>query len=295
MMMRVRRAVLYTPGDDLHKLEKAARLDVDSVILDLEDGVALNRKVEARRSVATGLRTINFGRTERLVRLNPSSSTLQTADLAETIGAQPDGYVLSKVESAAEVQALSAAVTAAERSYGWPEGDIRLLAMIETARGVLQLSEIAASDSRLEALIFGADDLASDVGATRTAEGWEVFYARTAIVVAAAAFGLQAIDMVFVHLTDLDGLIDEARQAAQTGYSGKTIIHPRHVEPVQAAFTPSSEKIERAQRLIEASNAYQAGGIGAFTWEGKMVDAPVIRRAERTLALARAAGLLPAL
>lgn len=291
-MSRVRRAVLFTPGDDLRKIQKAAGLDVDSLIMDLEDGVALNRKAEARETVVTALRTLDFGRTERLVRLNPVSSPWHAADLAETVGARPDGYVLPKVQSAAEVRAVGAAIGAAERAHGWPQGSIRLLAMIETALGVLQLREIAAADPRLEALIFGAEDLAGDLGATRTPEGWEIFYARSAVVVAAAAYGLQAIDMVFVHLTDLDGLNREARQAAQMGYSGKTVIHPRQIEPVQAIFTPSREEIERAQRLIEAYAEFQAGGTGAFAWEGKMVDAPIIRAAEQTLAKARAAGLL---
>ncbi|HBY95080.1 MAG: CoA ester lyase [Ardenticatenaceae bacterium] len=290
-MRRVRRALLFTPGDEMHKIEKAAKLNVDSLIMDLEDGVALNRKAEARRTVATALRTLGFGQTERLVRLNPAGSPWQGDDLSATIDARPDGYVLPKVESPEEVRVLSTTIAAAERARGWPEGSIRLLVMIETALGVLQLRQIAAADPRLEALIFGAEDLAGDLGATRTPEGWEIFYARSAVVVAAAAYGLQAIDMIFAHLTDLDGLSRETRQAAQMGYSGKTVIHPRQIEPVQAVFTPSSEEIERAQRLIEAYAEFQAGGTGAFAWEGKMVDAPMIRAAEQTLARARAAGL----
>lgn len=292
-MSRVRRAILYTPGDDMYKLTKAAGLDVDSLILDLEDGVALNRKAEARKTVAEALRTLDFGRTERLVRLNPAASGWQEDELRETVDARPDGYVLPKVESPEEIRAISAALAAAENAHGWPQGSIRLLAMIETAKGIVQLREIAGADPRLEALIFGAEDLAGDLGVTRTAEGWEVFYARSALVVTAAAFGLQAIDMIFTHLTDLEGLAREARQAAQLGFTGKSVIHPRQIEPVQAAFTPSMEAIERARRLIDAFNDFQASGTGVFAWEGKMVDAPMIRAARQTLAKARAAGLLP--
>lgn len=291
-MSRVRRALLFTPGDDLRKLQKAAGLDVDSLIMDLEDGVALNRKAEAREAVGTALRTLDFGRSERLVRLNRVGSEWHADDLAETVTARPDGFVLPKVESPEEVRVVSATIAAAERAHGWAEGSMRLLAMIETAMGIMQLREIAAADPRLDALIFGAEDLAGELGATRSPEGWEIFYARSAVVVAATAYGLQAIDMVFVHLTDLESLTQEARQAAGMGYSGKTVIHPRQIEPVQAVFTPSREEIEGAQRLIEAYTEFQAGGTGAFAWEGKMVDAPIIRAAEQTLARARAAGLL---
>lgn len=163
--------------------------------------------------------------------------------------------------------------------------------MIETARGVLNIGQIAQASSRLDALVFGAEDLASDLGAKRTPAGWEVFYARSAIVTAAAAYQLQALDMVFVDLNDLAGLAEECRFARQLGFSGKTAIHPHQVEVINRVFAPSPEEIEQALRLVQAFEAHQAAGAGAFELDGKMVDLPVMRAAERVLARARAAGL----
>ncbi|HEX9924505.1 MAG TPA: CoA ester lyase, partial [Anaerolineae bacterium] len=205
--------------------------------------------------------------------------------------AHPDGYVIPKVETAKQIQLVEHRLDEAERRHGWPDGSIRLLALIETALGVLNLAEIAQASPRLEALMFGAEDLAGDLGAQRTRAGWEVFYARSAVVTAAAAFGLQAIDMVFVDLQDLEGLAAEATLARQLGYEGKMAIHPRQVEVLNRVFAPSPAEIERAQRLVKAHAAHQAAGAGAFELDGKMVDLPVVRMAERVLEKARAARL----
>lgn len=284
--MRPRRALLFMPGDDRRKIEKGASLEVDAVVMDLEDGVAFNRKVVARETVRKALEEIEFGRTERLVRINPVGSGLEEADLVATIGGHPDGYVVPKVESPEQVEWLSAWLAAEERARGWPVGGIRLLAILETARGILNAGVIAGADERLEALIFGAEDFAGDVGATRTREGQEILYARSVVVVAAAAHRLQAIDTVFTDLHDLEGLRKEAAFALQLGFDGKLAIHPRQVPVIQEAFTPSPEEVERAKRLIEAFEAHQAEGTGVFAFEGKMVDMPMIRAAQRVLARA---------
>ncbi|NWG16152.1 MAG: CoA ester lyase [Chloroflexi bacterium] len=289
--MRIRRALLFMPGDDRHKIEKGAALGVDSIIMDLEDGVALSRKPEARAVVAAALREVDFGRAEKLVRINPSSVHLWKEDMAETVAARPDGYVLPKVESAHEIRMVDSYLAAAETRYDWPVGSIRLLAIIETARGVANLRDIAESAPRLDALIFGAEDLAGSIGAIRTPEGWEVFYARSAVVIHAHAAGLQAVDTPFVDLNDQPGLAAETRRALMMGYTGKLAIHPRQVEPIQAAFTPGAEEVARAKRLIDAHAAHQAAGTGVFELDGKMVDMPMVRAAENVLARARAAGL----
>jgi citrate lyase beta subunit len=292
-VQRVRRALLFTPGDDLHKLEKAAALGVDSIILDLEDGVALSRKVQARQTIVQALQTLDFGRSERLVRINAINSGLELDDLEETLPAHPDGYVMSKVEFPEHVQWVSSQIGEAERRAGWPTGAIRLLAMVETAQGIVNLKDIARSTERLDALIFGAEDLVGSLGAIRTRDGWEVFYARSAVVVHAAAFGLQAIDMIYADFNDVDGLVAETEQAVQMGYSGKTAIHPRQVGRIAQVFIPTDEAIASAERLVAAFEAHQANGTGAFALDGKMVDAPMILAAERVLARARAAGKVP--
>ncbi|MBI3734006.1 MAG: CoA ester lyase, partial [Chloroflexi bacterium] len=279
-----RRTVLFMPGDDLRKIQRGVSLaGVDTIAMDLEDGVALNRKQAARETVCHALDTVDFGRVERLVRLNTPASTLQQDDLAQTVAQHPDGYVLPKVESAETVQAVSGQLGEVERARGWPVGGIRLLALIETARGVLRLDEIAGSDERLDALVFGAEDFAGDIGATRTQAGWEVFHARSAVVIAAAAYGLQAIDTVFTALDDLDGLRADAQRALQMGYDGKLAIHPRQVPVICEVFTPSADEVARAQALMQAFDEHQRQGAGAFELNGRMVDMPMVRAARRVL------------
>jgi citrate lyase beta subunit len=282
---RVRRVLLFTPGDDLRKVEKAAKSGADSVILDLEDGVALNRKVEARQAVVKALQSIDFGRSEKLVRINPIDSSLEVDDLNAIINTPLDGYVIPKVENPKQIRWLGRRLDTANVNPS-----VRLLAIIETAKGIINLKEIAGAHPRLDALIFGAEDFASSIGAIRTREGWEVFYARSAVVTHAAAFGLQAIDSIYADFNDTVGLTTETEQSLRLGYTGKLAIHPRQIDPITAVFTPSDEAVAQAKRLVNAHNEHQAGGTGVFALDGKMVDMPMVRAAERVLARAKAAG-----
>jgi citrate lyase beta subunit len=279
------------PGDSRRKIEKALTLDVDCICMDLEDGVALSEKTVARAAVALALAELDFGRSEKLVRINAAGSGLEAADLAQVITGRPHGIVLPKVDSAAPIRWLDEQITAAEILHVWPAGEVSILVMIETARAIIKLPEICQASPRLKALIFGAEDLAGDLGATRTREAQEVFYARSAVVTHAAAFELQAIDMVALDYHDTNSLLFEARQGAQMGYSGKQAIHPNQIGPIQAAFTPSAEAIAHARRLIKAYADWQASGVGAFELDGKMVDAPVVKAADQVLSKARAAGV----
>lgn len=288
--MRARRALLYMPGDDMHKIQKATNLGVDCVCMDMEDGVALNRKQEARQVIVEALHSLDFGRSERLARINAVGSGLEEQDLLIVLPAHPDGIVIPKVDSSEPIRQVSAKISAAEGEFGWPPGSIHLIAIVETALGIVNLSQIAAADPRLQALVFGAEDFAGDIGAVRTPESWEVFYARSALVAHAAAYGLQAIDMVKIDFKDLDSLKKECIQGAQMGFSGKQIIHPNQVVPVQEAFTPSDAAIAQALRITEAFIEHQSAGKGAFALEGKMIDAPVVKAAEQILERARAAG-----
>lgn len=282
-MPRPRRVLLFMPGDDLHKIKKGATSGVDSVIMDLEDSVAASRKEAGRQVILDALQSVDFGATERLVRLNGVSTGLTATDLQGTVAGRPDGYVLPKVETPDHIKFVSRLLTTAEKTSGWPANSIRLLAIIETARGVMNLREIAQADARLDALCFGAEDLAGDLGATRSPEGWEVFYARSAVVLAATAYGLQAIDTPYVDLENPVGLIEDARRGASMGYTGKFAIHPRHIPTILEAFTPSEAAIAAAQRLVDAYQAHQTSGTGVFALDGKMVDTPMLRAAERVL------------
>ena len=284
--MRARRALLYAPGSDARKIEKLQTLNVDSVCLDLEDGVALNQKSNAREIVARALQSMKFN-SERLARINAVGSGLEADDLAAIVPAKPDGIVIPKVADAAQVQWVSAQIANVERAAGWTIGEIGLIAMIESARGIVNLGQIASADTRLRALIFGAEDFAADVGAIRTRDGDEVLYARSAIATYAAAFGLQAIDLLYLDFRDTEGLRREARRGAELGFSGMQIIHPDQIATVQEAFTPDAAAIAQAKKIVEAFKQHQSEGKGAFALDGKMVDMPIVKAAERVLARAQ--------
>jgi citrate lyase beta subunit len=287
--MHSRRALLYVPGDDRHKIEKAITLNVDSICLDMEDGVAPSRKQEARLSIQAALHELDFGAAEKLVRINPVGSGLEADELAAVLPARPDGIVIPKVENAGQVTWVSGQIESVELERGWPLNSIRLIVDVETARGLLNLNEIAAQP-RLDAIIFGAEDFATDIGATRTPEAWEVFYARSAIVIAAAAYGLQAIDMVSIDFKDMDSLRVESRFGAQLGYTGKQVIHPNQVTPVQEAFSPDQAAIQHAQRIVDSFEASLKEGKGAYALDGdKMIDMPLVKAARSVLLRAAAA------
>ena len=288
--MRARRAILYTPGDDLKKISKAVTLGVDCACLDMEDGVAINRKEVARQTIAKALSTLDFGNTERLVRINPVGSGLEHDDLLTVVPARPDGIVIPKVKDKTQIKWVSEQISALEKLNELPMGEIILIALIETAKGIINLGEIASADSRLDALIFGAEDLAADLGAHRSQSGWEVFHSRSEVVTYSAAYGLQAIDMVYIDFKDSEGLQVQATQGAHLGFDGKQVIHPDQVKPVQEAYTPKDEELTEAKSIVDAFAAHQAAGKGAFAMDGKMVDAPLVKSAQSVLERARAAG-----
>jgi len=287
--MHVRRALLYMPGDDRHKIEKALTLDVDCICMDMEDGVALNRKTEAHRILAAALRELSFGRSEKLARINAVGSGLETADIETVLPSRPDGIVLPKVESLEQIRWASEKIEAAELAHDWPLNSIRMLADVETAKGILNLKEIA-SHPRLDGLIFGGEDYAASIGAVRTPEAIELLVPRSMVVTACAAFGLQAIDMVTLDFQDLEMVRREAEFGAQLGYTGKQVIHPAQVRPVQEAFTPNDDSIEKARHLVETFEAHHKEGQGVFALDGKLIDMPLVKCAQGVLERARAAG-----
>lgn len=287
--MHSRRALLYMPGDDRHKIEKALTLGVDCICMDMEDGVAVNRKAEARATIAKALEELNFGNSEKLARINAVGSGLEKDDIEAVLPHRPDGIVIPKLEARGQIQWADGIIEAAELENGWPVRSIRMLVGVETAKGVLNLREIA-SHPRLDAIIFGGEDFAASIGAVRTKEAVELLYARQAVVTACAAFGLQAIDIVTIDFKDLDALRRESEFGAKLGFSGKQIIHPAQVGPVQAAFTPDDEAIAGAQRIVETFEAAQKSGAGAYALDGKMIDMPLLRNAQKVLERAKAAG-----
>jgi citrate lyase beta subunit len=287
--MHSRRALLYMPGDDWNKINKALTLGVDCICMDMEDGTALNRKSYARATIAKALQELSFGASEKLARINSVGSGFEQDDIEMVLPCHPDGIVIPKIESVDQIQWASEIIEKVELANGWDLNSIRMLVGVETAKGILNLKEIA-SHPRLDGLIFGAEDFAANIGATRSKAAWEVMYARSAVVTHAAAYSLQAIDMVFIDFRDTLNLKFEAVQGAAMGYTGKQIIHPAQVGPVQEAFTPSIAEIEYAKRVVETFEAHQSEGKGAYELDGKMIDLPLLKNAQKVLERARAAG-----
>lgn len=287
--MHSRRALLYMPGDNWKMITKSVTLGVDSICMDMEDGTAISKKAEARATIAKALQELDFGKSEKLARINSVGTGWEKDDIEAVLPYRPDGIVIPKVESIDQVEWAGRLIEAAELEHGWPVNSIRVVIGVETAKGILNLKEIAAHP-RLDAIIFGGEDFAASIGATRTKDATELLYARQAVVVACASNNLQAIDIVTIDYKDIEALRTESEFGVRLGYSGKQIIHPAQVEPVQDAFTPNDEAIFHAKRIVETFDASQKEGKGAYSLDGKMIDMPLLKNAQKVLERARAAG-----
>jgi len=274
------------PGDNWKMITKSITLGVDSICMDMEDGTAINKKAEARATIAKALQELDFGSSEKLARINSIGSGWEKEDIEAVLPYHPDGIVIPKVESYQQIEWASKIIESAELKYGWDINSLRILIGVETAKGILNLKEIA-SHPRLDGIIFGGEDFAASIGATRTKDAIELLYARQAIVTACAAYALQAIDIATINYKDLEALKVESEFGAGLGFSGKQIIHPNQVSVVQEAFTPSDEAIAYAKRIIETFEASQKEGKGAYSLDGKMIDMPVLKNAQKVLARAK--------
>lgn len=289
---RVRRALLYLQGFDKRKIAKASSHPIlDCACLDMEDGVALSRKEDARKGIIDALKEVDFGRTERLVRINGfHTGELARNDLAAVLKSpvMPDGIVIPKVEAADDVITVSHELDA----LGDRANDVRIICMIESTRALLNMKEICtACPERMDAVIFGADDYASDIGATRTKEGTEIDFPRNTMLLHAAAHDVSSIDFVQIDYHDETQLISESEQSFRLGYIGKQVIHPAQIEPVQKAYSPTQEAIAHAAAVVQAYKEHQRQGQGAFDFEGRMIDAPLVKNAQLLLSRARQMGL----
>ncbi|MFB6171041.1 MAG: CoA ester lyase [Haloarculaceae archaeon] len=278
----VRRSMLFSPGDRPEFMRKAPDSGADSVIFDLEDAVAPARKADARETVHEVLTDPAFDPDcEVCVRLNPS---LLEEELSVLLDGDPrvDTFVLPKVESAADVERVAAALD----DYG---SDCGLVTLAETARGVLHAEAVADAD-RVEGIIFGSEDLSADVGATPSADGDELLYARQHVVLATSAADVDAIDTVYTDIEDREGLAADTRRGIDLGYDGRIAIHPAQVPVINEAFTPEPDEVEWAERVLAAAEEAEAAERGVFRVDGEMIDAPLVRRAERVVERASAAG-----
>ncbi|MCR9134695.1 MAG: CoA ester lyase [Alphaproteobacteria bacterium] len=292
------RSYLFVPGDSERKLEKSVISGADCLLIDLEDSVALSQKGVARQMAADfTARQMALGseRTHVIIRVNPLSSGLTDEDLAGVLKSRPDGILLPKSESGADVQRLSVMMAVHEAEAGIREGNTDIHALVtETALGTLNTGTYVNASPRLRSLSWGAEDLAADLGVEHkrddTGEYTALFgHARTMTVFGAAAAGIDAVDTVFVDFRDQDGLEAECRAAVRDGFTGKMAIHPGQVAPINRIFTPSESALDHARKIVDLfENAGENTGV--LSLDGKMVDQPHLKLARRILARAKSAG-----
>ncbi|MCW8085448.1 HpcH/HpaI aldolase/citrate lyase family protein [Sabulicella glaciei] len=281
------RSFLFVPGDSPRKFEKASAGEADALILDLEDAVAVDRKEKARRETAAMLAAPR-GAQRRWVRVNALDTGLTLGDLAATVPGRPDGIALPKCADAKQLRQLSFWLDAFEAAHGIEAGATRIIAIAtETAGSLFNLGSYAGVGPRLWGMMWGAEDLSASIGALASrAEGrWTDPFrmARNLCLAGAAAAGVVAIDTIHADIEDLAGLEADAREARRDGFGAKAVIHPKHVPVVNAAFTPDAAELDWARRVVAA---FAAPGAGALRMDGKMLDRPHLRLAERLLAAA---------
>lgn len=291
-MMKLRRTMLFVPGNNPGMMSDAHIYGSDALMFDLEDSVALGEKDAARLLVHHALKTIHYGECEKVVRVNPLNTPYGKADIEAMVAAGAEVIRLPKTETAQDIWDTEEEILRAERKFGFPEGKTRMMAAIEGALGVVNAYAIASASKRLIGIALGAEDYCANLKTTRSKEGSELFYARSAIVVAARAAGIDAIDTVFSDVNDEEQLVKETQTVKQLGFDGKSVINPRQIKPVHTVFTPTHAELQKALRIMEAGRQAEARGSGVVALDGKMIDRPVVLRAERCLELAKASRVM---
>lgn len=293
--MRLLRSMLFTPGNRPRMVEKAGTVGADAVILDLEDSVPIEEKEATRPAVRKAIDSIhNETGTTVFVRVNPLGSKtaysrdLAAGDLEAVVSANLAGVILPKTESADEVRTVDMIISGMEQACGLAHGQVELIPMVETARGILAAYEIAqAAPGRVRRLSTGAADLTVDLGIAWTRDEQELFYARSHLVMVSRAAGLEPpIDAVWADIQDVEGLINSTRLGKQLGFGGKTCIHPQQVPIINEIYSPSPEEVARARAIVAAFTEAEREGKASIKYEGRMLDYPELERARKTVARA---------
>lgn len=290
--MKLRRSLLYVPGNMPGMLQNIPVFEADGVMIDLEDAVPLQEKDAARILTRNFLQTYRERNKEMFVRINPLDTPYGYEDLREVLPALPDGIRLPKAETSELVEKLDTLLTEQEERLHLEIGHFKIIPSIESAQGVLNCVETARASSRIVALAFGAEDYTASMEIDRTKTGEELFSARTQVVWAAKAAGVQAIDTIFSDVNDMEALRAETTLIKRLGFTGKSLVNPRQIEVIHEVFRPSPEEIQNALDVMDAIKRAREMGTGVISLRGRMVDAPVVTRAARTLRTAVAFGLI---
>lgn len=260
----------------------------DAIMFDLEDSVSLNEKDAARNLVYEALRTCDYGRTEIVVRVNGLNTPFGRGDFEAMVRAKPDAIRLPKTETPEDVKEADELITQIEKEIGMEQGTIKLMAAIESSLGIINAYTIATASSRLIGIAIGAEDFVTDLKTTRSKEGIELLTARSQVLFAARAAGIDALDTVFSDVNDEEAFIREVKLIKQLGFDGKSLINPSQINILHHIFTPTEDEIKSSIRVIKAAKDAENRGLGVISLDGKMVDKPIIDRAYRVLELTEA-------
>lgn len=285
-MNKLRRTMLFCPASEPKMFINTPVYKPDCIIFDLEDAVALSEKDSARDLLCEAINSIDYQGIEIFVRVNPLYTPFGETDVREVVKAGVRNIRLPMCESKEDVKKLEELLEQIEKENNIELGSVKTQCAIETPKGVMNSYEIATSSLRVVAISFGAEDFTRELGVDRTKEATELSFARSQVVLSAKAASVDAIDTVWADIKDMEGFIKEAQNAKTIGFSGKSCIHPAQVKEVHRIFTPSKEEVEKSIQIIEAAKEAEEKGLGVIQVNGKMVDVPVIKKAERILSLA---------
>ena len=287
----MRRSMLFLPGNAPKMIINGNYLGSDAVIFDLEDAVAPDQKDAARLLVRNVLGALEFDRVETIVRINSIDTPFWQKDLEAIVPCRPNIIMLPKTGTAHDVEVVDEYIAGLEAKLGLEAGSVRLMPLIETALGIENAYFIASARPRVTALFLGAEDLTADLRCKRTKEGREIDYARSRMVNAARAAGVDVYDTPFTDVNDDEGIVADAQYAKSLGFTGKASISPRHINAINTVFSPTKADIAYAYEVMDAIALAKEQGKGAIALRGKMIDAPIVNRAQQTIAAAEALGI----
>ncbi len=288
---RLRRTMMFMNAQKPGLIKDAYIYGVDSIMLDLEDAVAENQKDAARFSLYHALKTIDYGDTEVIVRINGLDTPHWQEDIRVCVAGGADGIRIAKCESAQDVKTVEAATLAAEKEFGVEEGRTLLMAALESPKGILNAYEICTASDRLFGVAISGGDFRKCMQVGVVPGGIEMLAARGQMLLAARAAGVQCFDTVFTDLDDMEGFLAEVKQNKEMGFDGKSLINPKQITAVHQIFAPTQKEIAAAEKIVRAMRENADKGIGVFTVDGKMIDLAFLPGAERTIKLAKASGL----
>ena len=288
---RLRRTMIFLSAQKPGLIKDPLIYGADSLMLDLEDAVAENQKDAARFSLYQALKTVDYGDTEVIVRINGLDTPHWREDVRVCVAAGADGVRIAKCESAGDVIAVERAVEAAEEEFRKEKGRTLLMAALESPKGILNAQEIAAASGRMFGIAISGGDLRRTMQVSPVRGGVELNTARGLVVLAARAAGVQCFDTVFTDLNDEEGFRAEVLLDKQMGFDGKSLVNPRQIAAVHEIYAPSEKEITAAEKIVRAVRENAAKGVGVFTVDGKMIDIAFLPGAERTIALAKACGM----